>query len=106
MRQSLVIEEPVWMELCLHQKPILRDLLREREKDLRGLSENAPPLIPHSVEGFLPIQASNNACLGCHTPEAAKAAKATPLPASHFADFRPDTKIGKDGEVTKRWAKQ
>jgi cytochrome c-type protein NapB len=63
--------------------------------------ENAPPLIPHSVEGFLPIQASNNACLGCHTPEAAKAAKATPLPASHFADFRPDTKIGKDGEVIK-----
>jgi len=63
--------------------------------------ENAPPLIPHSVEGFLPITASNNACLGCHMPEAAKSAGAIPIPPSHFANFRPDTKIGKDGEVIK-----
>ena len=63
--------------------------------------ENAPPLIPHSVDGLLPITKASNACLGCHMPEAAKAAGATPIPPSHFVSFRPVTKIGKKGVVIK-----
>ncbi len=63
--------------------------------------ENAPPMIPHSVEGLLPIKVGNNACLGCHMPDVAKSMKATPIPKSHFASFRPDTKIGAKGEVIK-----
>jgi cytochrome c-type protein NapB len=62
---------------------------------------NAPPLIPHSVEGLLPITAASNACLDCHMPAAAKGVGATPIPVSHFTDFRPETKIGKDGKVIK-----
>ncbi len=62
--------------------------------------ENAPPLIPHSVEGLLPITMKNNACLGCHMPSAAKGVGATPIPESHFVDFRPDTKI-KNGKIIK-----
>ncbi len=62
--------------------------------------ENAPPLIPHSVEGLLPITRSNNQCLSCHTPEAAKSMNATPIPASHFTDFRPKTEL-KDGKIVK-----
>jgi cytochrome c-type protein NapB len=62
---------------------------------------NAPPLIPHSVEGLLPITRKNNQCLSCHMPDVAKGVGATPIPASHFASFRPDTKIGKNGEVIK-----
>ncbi len=62
--------------------------------------ENAPPLIPHSVEGLLPITRKNNQCLGCHMPEAAKGVGATPLPASHFTDFRPKTEL-KDGKIVK-----
>jgi len=62
---------------------------------------NAPPLIPHSVEGLLPITRKNNACLGCHMPDKAKAAGATPLPKTHFTNYRPNTKIGKDGSVVK-----
>jgi len=50
--------------------------------------ENAPPLIPHSVDGMLPITRNNNACLGCHSPEVAKSMGATPLPKTHFMDFR------------------
>jgi cytochrome c-type protein NapB len=61
---------------------------------------NAPPMIPHSVEGFLPITKGNNACLGCHMPEAAKAAGATAIPPSHFTNFRPETTM-KDGKVVK-----
>jgi len=62
--------------------------------------ENAPPLIPHSVEGLLPITMKNNQCLGCHMPEAAKAAGATAIPASHFMNYRPATAM-KDGKVVK-----
>ncbi len=63
--------------------------------------ENAPPMIPHSVEGLLPITKNNNACLGCHMPDVAPSMKATPIPPSHFANFRPQTKIGASGEVIK-----
>ncbi len=62
---------------------------------------NAPPLIPHSVEGLLPITRKHNACLDCHMPDKAKAVGATPIPPSHFTKFRPATKIGKDGKVIK-----
>jgi cytochrome c-type protein NapB len=61
---------------------------------------NAPPLIPHSVDGLLPITKSNNACLSCHMPDVAKASGATPIPPSHFTNFRPDTGM-KDGKVVK-----
>ncbi len=59
--------------------------------------QNAPPLIPHSVEGLLPITKNNNACLGCHDPKVAKAMGATPIPPTHFIDFGklPEGKIVK-----------
>jgi len=63
--------------------------------------ENAPPMIPHDVEGMLPITISNNSCTGCHMPEVAPSMNATPIPASHFATFRPITSIGVNGEVIK-----
>ena len=28
--------------------------------------QNAPPMIPHDVEGMLDITPQNNACIGCH----------------------------------------
>jgi len=62
---------------------------------------NAPPMIPHDVEGMLPIVTANNACLGCHMPEVAPSVKATAIPASHFANFRPATAMGADGKITK-----
>ncbi|WP_457597123.1 nitrate reductase cytochrome c-type subunit [Hydrogenimonas sp.] len=54
---------------------------------------NAPPLIPHSVDGLLPITKGNNACLGCHMPEVAKSVGATPIPPTHFMDFRTQKKL-------------
>ncbi|MRI59032.1 MAG: nitrate reductase [Epsilonproteobacteria bacterium] len=54
--------------------------------------ENAPPLIPHSIEGLVPITLNNNACLGCHMPNVAKSMGATPMPPTHFKDFFFDTK--------------
>jgi len=65
---------------------------------------NAPPMIPHSVEGLLPIKQDNNQCLGCHMPESAKAMGATPIPPTHFTNYRPDTVL-KNGELVKEGKK-
>jgi nitrate reductase (cytochrome), electron transfer subunit len=61
-------------------------------KKLGRAFENSPPLIPHDMTGMLPIAATNNMCVGCHMPEAAKGIGATPMPKSHLFDI--DT--GKD----------
>ena len=61
---------------------------------------NAPPMIPHSVDKYLPITRDNNQCLGCHMPEAAKSIGATPIPPSHFTNYRPETVL-KNGELVK-----
>ncbi len=63
--------------------------------------ENAPPMIPHNVEGMLPITIDNNACTGCHTPAVAKSMGATPIPKSHFTNFRPDTTLSSSGMIEK-----
>ena len=59
--------------------------------------QDAPPMIPHSVEGLLPIKTGNNQCLGCHMPEVAPSVKAVAIPKSHFTNFRPKHKlVGQD----------
>lgn len=55
--------------------------------------ENAPPVIPHNVEGLLPITIDENQCAGCHLPDAAADVGATPVPASHFYDIRRDRQL-------------
>jgi cytochrome c-type protein NapB len=59
--------------------------------------ENAPPMIPHDVEGMLPITIDNNQCTMCHEPAVAESMGATPIPKSHFTSFRPETILTKDG---------
>ena len=63
--------------------------------------ENAPPMIPHSVDGLLPITKGNNSCLGCHMPDVAPSMGATPIPPTHFTNFRPMTEIETDGTMVK-----
>ena len=58
--------------------------------------QDAPPMIPHDVEGMLPITINNNQCTMCHEPAVATSMGATPIPKSHFMDFRP--KHNYDGE--------
>ncbi|MEA3498641.1 MAG: nitrate reductase cytochrome c-type subunit [Campylobacterota bacterium] len=63
--------------------------------------QDAPPMIPHDVEGMLPITMNNNQCVGCHMPGVAESLvpPATPYPISHMTDFRPTTKIANDGRI-------
>jgi cytochrome c-type protein NapB len=46
----------------------------------------APPMIPHSVQGMVPIKVGKNMCLNCHLPQNAKALGVTPMPEDHFVD--------------------
>lgn len=50
--------------------------------------ENAPPMIPHSTDGLLPITSDNNICVTCHMPEYAEAVGSTPIPKSHLFSLR------------------
>jgi len=62
-------------------------------KKINRAFQDAPPMIPHDVSGFLPIKTGNNACMGCHEPAVAPAMGATPIPPSHFLNMRPDNKV-------------
>ena len=46
----------------------------------------APPVIPHTVDGMLPILGDENSCMDCHSPENAEEEEAVPVPESHFED--------------------
>ncbi|MBE2984882.1 nitrate reductase cytochrome c-type subunit [Campylobacter sp. RM9344] len=55
--------------------------------------ENAPPFIPHDLEGLVPITKDMNMCVTCHMPEFAADSGATPIPASHLYDLRNKTDL-------------
>jgi nitrate reductase cytochrome c-type subunit len=48
----------------------------------------APPRIPHAVADFLPITQKQNACLDCHAVKERKRGDPTPIPPSHYTDYR------------------
>ena len=58
--------------------------------------QNAPPMIPHDVEGLMEITPDNNACIGCHEAAVAPSMNATPIPKSHYINFRPKHKLKGD----------
>ena len=54
---------------------------------------NAPPQISHDIDDFLPITATVNMCIACHSrpddwgkPRADR--EITPIPRSHYTDLR------------------
>jgi cytochrome c-type protein NapB len=77
----------------LDSMPVYSDAAPGQAELIERSFENAPPLIPHSTNGLVPIKKDNNMCLSCHMPDKVKALEAamkpTPIPASHFTDYRP-----------------
>lgn len=61
--------------------------------------QNAPPMIPHDVEGMLDMSTDNNSCVTCHDVSVAESMGATPIPKSHYIDFRPKHKLEGDNFV-------
>ncbi len=82
-------------ELLMSDASILTEMpeyskVRGGESEMFDRSfENAPPLIPHRVGGFLPIKIEDNKCLRCHMPDKAPEFEAIPLPKTHFTSYRP-----------------
>jgi cytochrome c-type protein NapB len=55
----------------------------------KRLGPQIAPVIPHGVADFLPITRDQNMCLDCHGVAGPKQkGEPTPLPASHYADWR------------------
>jgi len=50
--------------------------------------DSAPPLIPHTVDGLLPITRADNGCLTCHALDKPEPGGPVPIPASHYVDLR------------------
>jgi nitrate reductase cytochrome c-type subunit len=48
----------------------------------------APPRIPHATGDFLPITRTQNMCIDCHAVKEKKPGEPTPIPASHYTDYR------------------
>jgi len=59
--------------------------------------QDAPPMIPHDTTGMLPIKINDNQCKGCHMPDVASSMGATPIPPSHFTNFRPSSSYAVKG---------
>lgn len=68
-------------------------------KKIQRAYTNAPPMIPHDVDDLGEIDKNNNACLGCHMPDVAPSMNATPIPVSHFTNFRPKVECDDDDNV-------
>lgn len=48
-----------------------------------------PPVVPHGVADHLPITRASNGCVDCHQVAGPKqAGEPTPLPPSHYVDYR------------------
>lgn len=62
-------------------------------KKFKRAFQDAPPMIPHDTTGMLPITKNDNQCLMCHMPDVAVSMGATPIPISHFTNFRPKTEV-------------
>ena len=65
--------------------------------------ENAPPLIPHNLDGLLPITTESNMCTTCHLPDVAEAMQIKSVPASHLADLRDEKQAKQDSLVMARY---
>jgi cytochrome c-type protein NapB len=62
------------------------------ENELLGAYfEEAPPLIPHVIEDFLPIKIGENLCLECHGAEIEDVEH--PIPMSHYKNQFSDTTV-------------
>jgi cytochrome c-type protein NapB len=50
--------------------------------------DGTPPVVNHAVADFLPITLDDNPCLMCHLVEEKVEGEATPIPESHYVDYR------------------
>jgi cytochrome c-type protein NapB len=65
--------------------------------------DGAPPLIPHSTDGLLPITRESHACVVCHGTPGPPSDDPPPAPFSHFVDQRNAPEVRRNEVVGARW---
>jgi nitrate reductase (cytochrome), electron transfer subunit len=65
--------------------------------------DGAPPLIPHSLDGFVPITSSDNTCLMCHHIGSSDPGDPPQVPASHLRDLRHAPDVVRETVAGARW---
>ena len=54
------------------------------------INPEGPATIPHGLRDLLPITFVENQCMDCHEVDEKEEGEPTPIPPSHFTDFRND----------------
>ncbi|MCR4375014.1 MAG: nitrate reductase cytochrome c-type subunit [Acidobacteria bacterium] len=65
--------------------------------------EGAPPLVPHSLGGLIPITREENLCLLCHATGSTDPADPPQVPKSHLTDYRRAPDIVRESITGARW---
>jgi len=82
LQRGPVLETPVPPRL------VVNDSTPGQAPEPKPSYRGAPPLIPHGIDGMVPITPSENACLACHAVAAKEKDGPTPVPRSHYVDMR------------------
>ncbi len=65
--------------------------------------EGTPPLIPHTVDGFVPITREDNFCAVCHATGGTDPEGPPQVPQSHLIDWRAAPGVVRDSIAGARW---
>ena len=65
--------------------------------------EGAPPLIPHSLDGLVPVTREENMCVACHATGEAVPGGPPHAPPSHFIDWRNAPGVARTEIAGSRW---
>ena len=63
----------------------------------------APPVIPHSLDGLVPITREDNFCVLCHASGGADTTGPPPVPRSHLIDWRGAPGVVRETVAGARW---
>lgn len=63
----------------------------------------APPLVPHTLDGLLPITRGDNLCVTCHATGSTDPADPPQVPISHRTDLRAAPTVVRDSVAGARW---
>ena len=65
--------------------------------------DGSPPIIPHALDGLVPITTSDNFCVLCHASGDTSPEAPPQAPASHFTDLRSAEHTVSDSVAGARW---
>lgn len=86
---GIIVADVKSEETNLKEKALYGEAIPGSAEKIDRSFENAPPMIPHTTDGFLPIKMESNICLTCHLPEVAVTVGAIEVPETHFTSLRP-----------------